>query len=81
MLEILLIQTLETNFSEIVSEIHTFSFKKMHFNIFAKWQQFYLGLNVLINIDSEYITKYMHHHHQLHFLPFYKEKIFILVFY
>ena len=28
--EILLILTLETNFSEILSEIHAFSFKKMH---------------------------------------------------
>ena len=28
--EILLIQTLGTNFSEILSEIHTFWFKKMH---------------------------------------------------
>ena len=27
---ILLIQTLRTNFSEILSEIHTFLFKKMH---------------------------------------------------
>ena len=37
---ILLIRTLGTNFSEILSEIHTFSFKKMHLKISsAKWQQ------------------------------------------
>ena len=28
--EILLIRTLGTNFSEMISKIHTFSFKKMH---------------------------------------------------
>ena len=40
----LLIQTLGTNFSEILSEIHTFSFKKMHLNM-----SFCLNLNVLVN--------------------------------
>ena len=40
---ILLIRTLETNFSEI----HTFSFKKMHLEMSAIWQPFCLGLNVL----------------------------------
>ena len=46
---ILLIQTLGTNFSEILSKIHTFSFKKMHFKMSsAKWRQVCLGLNVLI---------------------------------
>ena len=35
---ILLIWTLGTNFSEILSEIHTFSFKKMHLKMSsAKW--------------------------------------------
>ena len=34
--EILLIQTLGTNFCEILSEIHTFSFKKMHLN--CRWR-------------------------------------------
>ena len=47
---ILLIGTLGTNFSEILSEIHTFSFKEMHFKTSsAKWRPFCLGLNVLIN--------------------------------
>ena len=45
---ILLIRTSGTNVSEISSEIHTFSFKKMHFKMSsAKWRPFCLGLNVL----------------------------------
>ena len=45
---ILLIQTLGTKFSEIFSEIHKFSFKKMHLKMSsAKWRPFCLGLNVL----------------------------------
>ena len=44
MLELLLIGNSETNFSEIVSEIHTFSFKKMHLKISStKWLAFRLG--------------------------------------
>ena len=40
--------TLWTNFSEILSEIHTFSFMKMHLKISpGKWQPFCLGLNML----------------------------------
>ena len=46
---ILLIGTLGTNLSEIVSEIHTFSRKKMHLKMLsAKWRLFCLGLIVLI---------------------------------
>ena len=45
---ILLIGPLGTNFSEIVIEIHTFSFKKMHLKMSSgKWRPFCLGLNVL----------------------------------
>ena len=45
---ILLIWTLGTNFIEISSEIHAFSFKKMHLKkSSAKWRPFCLGLNVL----------------------------------
>ena len=45
---ILLIGSLGTNFSEILIEILTFSFKKMHLKISsAKWRPFCLGLNVL----------------------------------
>ena len=49
---ILLIRTLGTNFSEILSEFHTFSFKKMHLKMSsAKWRPFCLGLNVSTNFD------------------------------
>ena len=45
---ILLIGPLGTNFSEIVIEIHTFSFKKTCFKLSSgKWRPFCLGLNVL----------------------------------
>ena len=45
---VLLTRTLETNFSEIISEMHTFSFKKIHLKMSsAKWRPFCLGLNVL----------------------------------
>ena len=46
---ILLIGTLGTNFSEILSESHIFSFKKMHLiTSSAKRRPFCLGLNVVI---------------------------------
>ena len=52
---ILLIRTFRTHFSEIVSEIHTFSFKKMHFKMSSgKWWPSCLGLNVLILVISEW---------------------------
>ena len=45
---ILLIGPLGTNFSEILIEIHTFSFKKIHLKMSSgKWRPFCLGLNVL----------------------------------
>ena len=48
---ILLIGPLGTNFSEILTEIHTFSFKKMHLKMSSgKWWPFCLGLNVLRSI-------------------------------
>ena len=46
--KILLIWTLATNYSEILSKICTFSFKKMHLKMSsAKWQLSCLSLNVL----------------------------------
>ena len=46
---ILLIRTLEANFSEILGEIHSFSFKKMYFKMSsAKGRLFTLGLNELM---------------------------------
>ena len=44
---ILLISPLGTIFSEICIKIHTFSFKKMHLQMSAKWRPFCLGLNEL----------------------------------
>ena len=44
---ILLIGPLGTNFSEILIDIHTFSFTKMHLKMSAKWHPFCLSLNVL----------------------------------
>ena len=45
---ILLIETLGTNFNEILIEIHTFSFKNIHLKMSSgKWRPFGLGLNVL----------------------------------
>ena len=46
--EILLIRTLGTNFSDFLSEIGAFSFKKMHLKMSSgKWQPSCFGLNVL----------------------------------
>ena len=45
--KMLLIGPFGTNFSEILNEIHTFSFKKMHVKMSSiKWRSFCLGLNV-----------------------------------
>ena len=45
---ILLIRSVGTNFSDFLSEIRAFSFKKMHLKMSsAKWRPFCLGLNVL----------------------------------
>ena len=44
----MLIGQLGTNFSEVLIEIHTFSFNKMHMKISsAKWRPLCLGFNVL----------------------------------
>ena len=45
---ILLIGPVGTNFSEMLIEINTFSFKKIHLKMSSgKWRPFCLGLNVL----------------------------------
>ena len=50
---ILLIWPFRTNFSEILIEIHTYSFIKMHLKLScAKSQPFYLGLNVSRKLDN-----------------------------
>ena len=46
---ILLVGPLGTNFDQILIEMYTFSFKKMHLKMSSeKWRPFCLGLNVLI---------------------------------
>ena len=48
---ILLIGPLGTNFSEMLIEIHTFSFKKIHLKMSSgQWRPFCLGLNVLSDV-------------------------------
>ena len=47
---ILWIGPLGANFSEILIEIYTFSFRKMHLKMSGKWRPFCLGLNVLMFI-------------------------------
>ena len=50
---VLLTGLLGTNLSEILIEIYTFSFKKMHLKmLLGKWQPFCLGLNVLAWLSS-----------------------------
>ena len=52
---ILSIRTLRTNFSEMLSEIHTFSYKKTHLNMSsAKWRQLSFGLNFLTRLKECY---------------------------
>ena len=56
--EILLTGPLGTNFREIVIEIYTFSFKKMHLKMLSeKWRPFCLSLNVLtiLGVTTEYL--------------------------
>ena len=46
-----LIQTSRMNFSEILSKIHTFSFKKMRLKVSSvKWRPFCFGLNVIMDV-------------------------------
>ena len=46
---IFLIEPLGTNFNEILSKIHTFSFKKVHLRMSSRnWWPFFHGLNVFI---------------------------------
>ena len=48
---LLSIEPLGTNFSEILIEIHSFSFKKIHLKMSSgKWHPFCLGLNVLSDV-------------------------------
>ena len=53
---ILWIWPLGTNFSEILIEIHLFSFKKLHLNMSATFWPLCLGLNVLTHMDFDMIV-------------------------
>ena len=56
---ILLTGPLGTNFGEILIEIHTFSFKKMHLKMSSgKWRPFCLSLNVL-TISIPFLPVYL----------------------
>ena len=58
---VLLIGQLGTNFSEILIEIYTFSFKKVHLKMSSgKWRPFCLGLNILKHkrTDHYYLATY-----------------------
>ena len=57
---ILLFGHLGTNFSKILIEIITFSFKKIHLKVSAKRLAFCLGLNMLRMIYTVYPKKYAH---------------------
>ena len=50
-------------FSEITIEIHTFSFKKLHFKMSGKWQTFCLGLNELMSLRSLITLQWRHNGH------------------
>ena len=65
---ILLIGTLRTNFAEILSEIRTFSFKKMHLKMSAgRWRPFCLGLNVLLKDTTQNASDGVYLHHLISF--------------
>ena len=69
---ILLIGHLGTNFSEILIEIYSFSFQKMHLKMLSgKWRPSCLGLNVLSKIHVCQIKKtQMQQQQQYHTNPY-----------
>ena len=67
---ILFIGTLGTYFSQILSEIHTFSFKKMRLKVSStKWRPFCLGLNEL-NASGMYCILLKAYNHQCYLIWF-----------
>ena len=72
---ILLIEPLGTNCSEILIEIHIFSFEKTHFKVSsAKYRPFCLGLNVMIdwNILHKTVHRELVHTYWSHIAKFCK---------
>ena len=58
---LLSIDTLRTNFSEILSEIYTFSLKKMHLKMSsAKWRPLCLGLSVSTQYHTRILLRRRH---------------------
>ena len=82
---LLLIGPLGTNFSEILIEILTFSFRKMRLKVSsAKWRPFCLGLNVLtrsvLNLcDEKHISWYIHDDNDTHMTQYSVTSEFILL--
>ena len=73
MLEVPIIRTLWTNFSEILGEIHSFSFKKMHLKVSsAKGRPFSLGLDELskdkMNCDPQQRCSEKSYHSSVNFV-------------
>ena len=59
---ILLIGPLGTNFSEMLIEMYTFSFKKMHFKMSVEWQPIFVDLNVLRCQTEDNFTDHLWSH-------------------
>ena len=63
---ILVIGHLGTNFSEILIEIHTFSFKKIDLKMsFGKWRPSCLGLNVLTAVRYSRVSHVWRHQREI----------------
>ena len=61
---LLLIGPLGTNFNEMLIKILTFSFKKMRLKVSSvKWRPFYLGLNVLNDVNMSPVCATSHWRH------------------
>ena len=54
--EILLFRTPGINFSRILIQINTFSFKEMHLKMSTKWRLFRLGFDELMNFSGNDLT-------------------------
>ena len=60
---LLSIGNLRTNLSEILSEIYTFSFKKMHFKMSsAKWRPLCFGLSTVLKCQKAICQKTFERH-------------------
>ena len=70
---ILLIGPIGTDFSEILTEIYTFSFRKMHLKMSsAKWRPYCHSLNVLTHCGQDKWSQFCRQHFKMGFLNGYK---------